>query len=418
MPVVSSDWMWPSDWLHARVARGVVRDGDTLRLARLTPGGKPETQQVAVSEWRKGHPQRDRLEREVKKGAVLVAGLPPHRLLSRRLVSPLRDARKANEIWPTLFDAAIPYPLEQCRVAFLPLGRDGEGSACLAAGIRDSDVDEVLAEWAELGLAPDLLIPEPLALCGPGVSRVWLGTSRTVWSLWDHGTFRGLGGARVRESHDKTFARQRAALEVDTAPPTVGPDADVEPEILEIQLARCARRPDPYAVNLLTEAQAPLRIRNRWDRAQRRVRGLGGFTLLLLFLLPLFLPHLVWMRAEQTERELLRTFEEMTGRAPPPAGQVAVRARQILESGRERFRQTLDTLESPRVSMDLAELLERARARGILLEAVEVREDRFRVLAKGDSEDVSAWAGELSLSGWTCGEPQEEDQGWTVEGRR
>lgn len=418
MPVVTNDWMWPSAWLRARTGWGIVRDGDTLRLARIAPGGKPATYQIPVLEWREGHPVAEKLRADRKKGGILVAGLPPHRVLSRRLVSPLRDPGKTREIWPALFDAAIPYPLDRCHVAFLPLREDGEGSACLAAGIRDSDLDEALAEWAESGIHPDLLVPESLALCGHGESRVWMGRSRTVWSLWEPGGFRGVGGARARESHEKIFSRQRAALDIDTDPQAVGPDTEVDPDLLEVQLARCARRPDPYAVNLLAGERASPSARTRWERARRNLRGVGLFALLLLCLLPFFLPHLVWMRSEQTEREALRLFEGLTGRPPPPAGQAAVRARQILASEAEPLRRAINALERPVVGAELVGVLDLAKSRGILLSRVDLEADRFRVRAVGSEAAVTAWAEGMEASGWSLKAPTMDADAWVVEGER
>jgi hypothetical protein len=200
-----------------------------------------------------------------------------------------------------------------------------------------------------------------------------MGRERTVWSFWEDGEFRGAGGARNRDSREKQLARQRAALEIRNDPEPTGPDAGTKEELLETALADAARTPGPYAVNLLNEDHATPAVRRVMERSSRTLRGLGMFALLLLILFPMFLPHLIWMRAEQQERELQAVYTELTGDPAPPPGQIPVRARQRVEARRAEVRQVLEEVGEPTVTAELSRLLRHARDRGIQLEEISLR---------------------------------------------
>ncbi|MGA0370014.1 MAG: hypothetical protein ACO3N7_11265, partial [Kiritimatiellia bacterium] len=121
MSVVNADWRDPASWRPAKLSYGFVRDGDSLRVCRREASGKSTFWVCGVAEWQSGSEFRQQLERDLESGAGLAVGIEPHRVMLRRLNSPLRDAGKSAEIWETLLDAAIPFALEKCEVSFLPL---------------------------------------------------------------------------------------------------------------------------------------------------------------------------------------------------------------------------------------------------------------------------------------------------------
>lgn len=165
MPVVDPDLQHPGRWLGAKAVWVVFVGGDDITLLRRSRRGKCEAFTFALQAWQEGVPERTRLEKEQKAGLPLVYAAGPSQMLLRWLETPIRNARKAAEIWPTVLDTLLPYPVEQCQAAFLP-GKPAANGALRALGmaLRDVDAVKIQQQCQQMGLSPDLIQPLALAL--------------------------------------------------------------------------------------------------------------------------------------------------------------------------------------------------------------------------------------------------------------
>lgn len=393
MPVVSGDWRDPALWLRPGTAWGVVRDGSTLRLCRKTAAGKTRTWTCAVEEWTAGAEPREKLLREVEKGAALSAGLQPHRVLIRELRSPLADPRKSSEIWESLLDAAMPIPLESCQVAFPPPVADGEGGLrCVAAAARIADIEASLEEWRSMGLDPDFLFPEALTLGRDRESRIWLGGTRTVFAAWRDERFLGAGGCPTPERRRKAVGRFRAGLEgegdsIDLN--EVGPEAGREEALLESRLAEAALRPHPLNVNLRTGGTARSRRRTEYSRKWRGVGVAAALLAAALVLLPLVLHHyLEGLRREKLARMSV-LYRDLAGRPSPAPGQEPLLARRYVAEEWAPVWNRAVTLSDPVVTTLAGRLLEAAAEAGAPVKSLSVSAGEIDVTVLG-SESAAA----------------------------
>ncbi|GEM_PF-6158500 len=421
MSLVTSDWQNPSSWLGARAAWGAVLDGTTLRVVRMSASGKTESFQEALETFRSGSELRKRIEKDRAKGSPVVVGIEPHRLMIRELTSPISDPRKADEIWLTLFDAAVPFPLEACRVALLLREPGEEGRQCLAVGVRRQDVEALREEWRARGLEPDLAVPEPLCASPDRKSRVWCGEQRTVWAMWKGRQFLGAGGAETPELREKTLIRQAAAHDLQTEHfDRVGPASDQESLWLEHRLAKTALKPDELTVNLLEGDLVSGGVRTRWERRVRQVRVLGVLAVALVWILPFLPAHLVKMQRLQQSQELGPAFEKIAGYpAPPgPPGYLLATARQVVNQEWVPLQDTLSRLHQAGPTVVLARGLDLAREMNLEVRKVDLGIATFSVEVQGRKEDVDRFASALQQEGWTVGVPTAKGDAWVLKGER
>ncbi len=111
-------------------------------------------------------------------GVATACAMPPGQAMAVWLQAPLASRRRVRRVLPTLLDMAMPYPLDECVCAFAPPVpiRDGgsapttspapghNGMMALAVAARRADITRRLADLERLGVSPQVLDHEGLAL--------------------------------------------------------------------------------------------------------------------------------------------------------------------------------------------------------------------------------------------------------------
>jgi len=146
-----------------RVAYGIdpTEAGLVIVEARRVRGGVRLTSVPSVSGWSR------------KPKAVVAAGLPLRQSITRRLVAPFSSIRKARRVFPSLLDIQLPFPVESCVACFTEVARTAAGQVeTVALAARKEDVTQHLQELATLGLDPDILDHEGLALWSQSVEEM------------------------------------------------------------------------------------------------------------------------------------------------------------------------------------------------------------------------------------------------------
>ena len=107
---------------------------------------------------------RARVEAEAAR-ALVSACIPVHESLTRWIKTPLSSIAKARKVLPSMLDIQLPFPIESCRCEFVHVARNTAGSVdALGVAARTEDVEQRLAGLEDLGVSPDRLDHEGLAL--------------------------------------------------------------------------------------------------------------------------------------------------------------------------------------------------------------------------------------------------------------
>lgn len=421
MSVVNADARDPAAWRKAPVSYGVVKDGEILRFCRMGRRGGVESFSCDTQTWQTCPPFRKRLEADQAAGAWLMAGLEPHRVMIRSLTSPLRDETKSSEIWGTLLDAALPFPLEKCQVCFLPDELAGpEGRRCLAVAARLTDLEEAQAEWRALGLEPDALLPEPLMISKDRHCSRWLGGTRSVFALWRDGTYLGGGGSLDPAQRDMGFARFCHSLP-DAEALTCricGPSVTEEPEALEKALAMAGRRPHPLHANLLARPLSAPALQKRYAQKQQTLKVALLLLLMLLFLFPLTLRYQLRVTQDGLRRQIAADYEALTGRPGNAPGQELLLARRYLEDQRGPLSRAVTELSGPGTANTLVEILQTAAAEGLVFSDLSLNPSRLKLHLIGEASGVEKFCETLRMSGWRIQRQADSNGTWQVQGER
>ncbi len=390
MPVVSGDWLQPARWAPAQSTWALLRDGDQLLFARQSGRGRTEHVQLALAEAKSGQSLIDRIQKEQAKGARLILGLGPDKLLMRSLHSPLRARGKSDEIWPSLLDAAIPFPLERCQAAFLEPKASPEGGLdCLALWMRLEDLETELDFWQEHGLQPDALFPELLAVEREG-GFCWKGDQRG-WLLH-------VGGVQLRSAtvlakpQESEGVEQRFCLREDLQ--------DLKPlssrDLLDSLLERGWER---GSVNLLGERYASASLQQRYRKQRLALMSLGVVALLLLLGYPLAISAMLSRMQEDRMDEIATLYQDFDG--PRAArGQELLRAKRYVSSTWEPLEQALLASQSREVGPELRELMLALSSEGLLAKRMLLQATTLELELEG-SEDAQLRVGErLKVRGW------------------
>lgn len=421
MSLVSEDWQWPARWIQARSAWGLVVDGDTIRVSRGSGSGKAESLQESLETFVRGSSLQKRLQQDQAKGIPLVVGIEPHRLILRELTSPIEDPRKADEIWLTLFDAAVPFPLEACRVSLLAREPGDEGLRCLVVGVRFQDLETLKSEWADRGIEPDLAVPEPLVTSPDRKNRLWCGTHRTVWSLWSQRAFVVAGGVDCTDGQDKSLNRQLAAQELDASQvDRVGPGTESETDWLERKLAGAALKSEPLGVNLLGPDLASAGLQKRWGKRERQGRLLAAAVLLLLLVLPLLPAKLIQQKRMEIATKLGPAFERIAGYPAPagPPGHELSLARQVLAQEWAPLEDALHRIQKPGPTSWLAVGLEKARDLNLQVVRIQSSSSSLSIQVKGQESDAKRFAAFWEEQGWEMEGLRPDGEDWLLKGGR
>jgi len=420
MPVVSEDWLDPSVWAGVNVAWGAVRDGAALRLARIVRGGATEVFHAAEPEWREGCAVRTRLLADVSRGARLVAGLPPSRVMLRTLHSPIEDPHKSAEIWPSLLDAALPFPLESCLVAFgESRGAEAGGLTCLAAAIRMEDLQAECRAWEDLGLDPECMVPEALVIAGarPGV-HVWVGSGRSVFVQWTEEGFAACGGAKDPSREGKTLQRFLGALADAPHPEWVGPGGDNQEDLLERELARAGLgQGGTGMINLRADTAAHPGLLRRARRTRQTLLSLCAALLGLSAGMPMVLRTLVNRHAESTRARMAVLYREVTGERSPP-GQERLLMERWMDQEWGAVRSAADRVFTPGMRPGMSEVLSVCSRLGVTVRTWSQEADGLRLSFAADRALAERLMEELGHFGWRGDLTETDAGGWRFNGER
>ena len=391
MPVVNRDLQFPADWVRPAVSIGLIRDGDSVRVWIQPRKGGGRGGVVNCAEWGSDALIQE-VRRAVEKGAWVVVGLAPHRGLVRSLSSPLNDLQKSAEIWPSLLDAELPFALEECAVAFLPPEKLEQGGVrCLACAVRESDLREARSEWEELGVKPDLMVPEVLLLSRDRESRLWRGQYRFVMTAWNGGEFLGGAGGGAGARREKAIHRfqttwRSAYSEISWA--ETGPEAGREEQSLEQTAARIPHGSFGLEANMLAGAGVQTRVVNRYRKKQKTLRVAVLLLLLILMLGPLSLRGRMRNYQAVLRQEIAREYLGMTGSQSPAAGQEVLLARRFLDEALEGVVLSRREVSGPGVSVRLFRVFDQLNRQGLVCIRVEAHPGEVRLEALGTEEQA------------------------------
>ncbi|MDF3129925.1 hypothetical protein P0Y35_12025 [Kiritimatiellaeota bacterium B1221] len=422
MPVVNADWRDPVSWAKPRVSYGMVKDGDVLRACRISKSGKKTFMQCKGSAWGENKGFRPRFEKERQSGALLAVGVEPHRVMLRNLESPLKDKSKSTEIWGTLLDAAIPFSLEKCQVAFLPAAENADGNLrCLAVAARLQDLEDLLAEWHAWGVEPDLIFPEELMFSGQPGDHLWKGETRSVFSIWKEGGYVEGGGALKYAQRSKVLARYEQSRSPDAEPlswQSVGPDAGREPGWLEQALATNASRPDVSHANLLAEPLAAPALLLRYQKKRKTLKAALLIFLFLLVIFPLFLRQHLRANQKAIRSEIASAYQQYTGSVSVAPGQEVLLAKRYRDEKWNHLWESVQNLSQPKVANLLVELTAVAQEKGLTFLQISLRNDAMELQVIGSEEALETYKNYLNVSGWTLKITPGEEGAWSISGRR
>lgn len=423
MSVVNETWMYPAAWAAAPVVWGGVLDGGTVRLFRRASRGKGEGMVISRADWSESHPGVSRLQKDLARGGRLVAGLPPDQVMLRELSVPFQDAAKSAEVWPSVLDAAIPFPLESCSVAFLWPHRTAEGSRCLAVAAREQDLRACLEAWEALGLNPHLLVPEALVLpTSAGAVSIWLGTARSVFVAGGAQGPVSAGGSAVPGREARAVKRFLAARsegrEADgVSVRTLGPGAGTAPEGLESALATAGAVVDPAGVNLRAGTLAHPEVAARLQRQGRGWMALAASLLLVALLLPFAIGRGFAHVRAGVVREIGERFADFTGYASPAPGQEVLLLERELETRMGPVYERISGMRTREQSAAFADVLYAAQFTGVLIREVEMRGAQLLTEVAGDAGQVERFAVRLREGGWQVTPRRTAEGVWRVEGQ-
>lgn len=375
MPVVDPAFQFPADWASCPSSIGVIRDGDWLRLWFQPQKGKGHGVQISQSEWLGGSSGvRAEFDDRVQKGALVVAGLSPDRGLVRECASPLRNLEKSAEIWPALLDTTLPFPLEECDVAFLPPKVDSErGARCLAAAALHSDIEQACSEWEALQITPDMLIPEVLLLSEHQKSSVWIGRSRSVFTAWHGDHFLGAGGCRGIPPEAKALSRFQTTWKGDVPDmewTSLGPSAEKEEAVLERNAARAAFLKESCFINLLVRNDEGA-LSRKLQAKKRNLTILAAGLLLLVAGVPLFIRSALHGVEHRLQNEISMEFFRITGEENSQPGQEFLLASRHVEETMENIFVARDEVSGPQLSRRLQRVLQELSGIDAIATAVE-----------------------------------------------
>lgn len=419
MPVVDPAFQFPADWASCPSSIGVIRDGNWLRLWFQTQKGKGHGVQISQTEWLESSSEiRSEFNELVQKGALVVAGLSPDRGLVRECASPLRNLEKSAEIWPALLDTTLPFPLEECDVAFLPPRIDpGTGARCLAAAALHTDIEQACSEWEELQITPDMLIPEVLLLSEHQESSVWMGRSRCVFTAWHGDHFLGAGGCNGIPPEAKTFSRFQTTWKGDLPDmewTSLGPSAEKEEAILERNAARAAFLKESCFINLLARKEEGI-LSQKLHAKKRNLTVLAVGLLLFAAGIPLFIRGALHRVERRLQNEISMEFFRITGEDTSQPGQEVLLASRHVEETMENIFSARSEVSGPQLTRRLQRVLQELAGINAITTTVEADSSSVVLDVLGKETDLTEVQRKLEAFGDTVELSSAEQGAWRLE---
>ena len=422
MSVVDPAIQFPSDWVQASKSIGVIRDGNLLRLWFQPQKGHGTPVVCSMEEWPESDAKQNFL-REVDQGALVIAGLSPDRGLVRECSSPLSNLEKSAEIWPSLLDAALPFPLEDCEVAFLPPVTNEKGGAhCIAAAARQKDMDQALQEWAELDIAPDVLIPEVLLLSEHQKSTVWIGKNRCMYTAWEDGHFLGAGASAGAPSASKAFSRFKTAWKIehpDMKWEEVGPGAENphQQEILEKNAACSVFLKQSCFMNILRNSEGGV-LQKKLGRTQRHLGILAGIYLVLLLASPFFVRGLLRGVQDSLQEEIEMEYVKLVGEESTQRGMEVLLATRYAEESMQEVLSAQTEVSGPAVTNRIHRVLEALERSNLIATSLRANPHSVSVSVLANEEQLDALESEFTFYGDEMSYSPTTQGEWRLEVRK
>lgn len=132
-----------------------VQGADAVIVIERPRDGSLHTERVALED----------LSSRIPAAARVGVCLPLRESVGRWLETPLTSPAKARKVFPSVLDIQLPFALEECEYDFVAerKGPDGKIQA-LAVAARHPAIEAALLQWSNLGVDPDMLDHEGLAL--------------------------------------------------------------------------------------------------------------------------------------------------------------------------------------------------------------------------------------------------------------
>ena len=146
----------PATASWAKAAIGIDFNGDTPVVVKATRTGRSlaleHTDMAAIS--------------ALPSSSAVAGALLQKESFTRWLTAPIRSAKKAEKVFPSLLDIQLPFSIEDCEYALLDTRPepDHTGTRGLLTGARNVDIERRLASFTALGVTPHLLDQEGIAL--------------------------------------------------------------------------------------------------------------------------------------------------------------------------------------------------------------------------------------------------------------
>lgn len=200
-------------------------------------------------------------------GEGLVLAVASQRLMLHGVALPFAERKKNLKVVKFEVEALLPYPVDQVVVDFYTPPERAEGERAMVFALRKEEVAQTLSRLEEIGLDPESLVPEPMALFwavqqgrkeGPegSCALLDLGEEKTTIIAWQQGRLTlarsiPIAGAALSKALGRAF---KAPLpeEKNWAEPSIMPEEELRaalaPLAREIERTLAAYEPGNPAV--------------------------------------------------------------------------------------------------------------------------------------------------------------------------
>jgi general secretion pathway protein L len=107
---------------------------------------------------------RDILPKLGKNGENLILPLASHRMMVHRALLPFGDRKRNEQVVKFEVEPLLPFPIDQVVVDFYTPEKKGNGKEALVFAVQKEFLGEQISLMKEVGLDPETLVPEALAL--------------------------------------------------------------------------------------------------------------------------------------------------------------------------------------------------------------------------------------------------------------
>ncbi len=406
--------------LRIKVAYGIDMSGGFVSVVRATKGGWSELD-VASSHL------ADIQAKVADEKAAIVATLSVKESFSQKIEAPFPSVSKARKVFQSLLDIHLPFPVESCVCSFVNVRQTDTGTvAALAIGARTETVAAQIERLKEVGIDPEILDHEGLALWDLAVKDcprepktevvvAYLGRDRLVLSVGngviykyarntdvkieknipdqrslDRITRRMSGGLPAKESASSMLwiwtGPQAESLSARTAiEKALGYDSTLNAKVAEAPASFLAR-----ALALRALGRAGNSVNCRAEQflhtavsAANRQRMLVLATTFLIAGLCLCAGNILWMilinrSNERIQRRLRERTVEISGVEHPQKGMEMLVVRNAIDRRREQARSLMAFFKSS-AGQSMTEIVNFASELGLYLDSISIRSGNLEI---------------------------------------